>query len=59
MKVVDGLIVEITELELFSLYLDRDMDDALDFLEYKNRFAAAGCVITPNGCEKEVPNEVD
>lgn len=43
--VVDGKIVEITTDELFSLYLKRGMEDAMDFNEFRNRFEAAGCVV--------------
>ena len=45
MKVENGLIVEITENELFSLYLDREMEDAISFYDYKARMEAAGCVV--------------
>ena len=45
MKVEDGLIVEITENELFSLYLERELEDALSFYEYKQRIREAGCVV--------------
>ena len=45
MKVVKGKIVEATENELFSLYLDRGMDDIMDFNEYKQRMKYAGCDI--------------
>lgn len=45
MKVEDGKIVEITEGELFALYLERGMDDVMDFHEYRRRFERAGCVV--------------
>lgn len=45
MKVENGLIVEITENELFSLYLDRGYDNIMSFLEYKTRMEALGCGI--------------
>ena len=45
MKVNDGKIAEITEAELFGLYLDRDMDNEMDFREYKARMREAGCLI--------------
>jgi hypothetical protein len=45
MKVENGLIVEITENELFSLYLDRELEDAISFYDYKARMEAAGCVV--------------
>lgn len=47
MKVENGKIVEATEDELFSLYLDRGMDDVMDFHEYKRRMQNAGCEVTP------------
>lgn len=43
MKVEDGKIVEATENELFSLYLERGMDDVMDFHEYRRRMEHAGC----------------
>ena len=45
MKVENGKIVEATEDELFGLYLDRGMDDVMDFHEYENRMQKAGCVV--------------
>lgn len=48
MKIEDGLIVEISENELFSLYLDRGFDNVMDFNEYKVRMEASGCVIKEN-----------
>lgn len=45
MKIENGKIIEITESELFSLYLDRGMDDIMDFHEYKHRFESAGCTV--------------
>ena len=45
MKVVKGKIVEATENELFRLYLDREMDDVMDFHEYKARMQKAGCEV--------------
>lgn len=43
MKVEDGKIVEATENELFGLYLERGMDDVMDFHEYRRRMEKAGC----------------
>lgn len=43
MKVENGKIVEVTENELFSLYLERGMDDVMDFHEYRWRMEKAGC----------------
>ena len=45
MKVENGKIIEATESELFSLYLDREMDDIMDFNDYKYRMQSAGCVV--------------
>lgn len=45
MKIENGKIVEITENELFSLYLERNMDDVMDFREYRYRMEKAGCVV--------------
>lgn len=45
MKVENGKITEITEQELFRLYLDRGYDDCMDFHECKNRFVEAGAKI--------------
>ena len=45
MKTENGKIVEITEGDLFKLYLDRGMDDIMDFNEYRHRMEAAGCVV--------------
>ena len=45
MKVENGKIVEITENELFKLYLDRGMDDIYSFPQYVEMFKKAGCVI--------------
>lgn len=45
MKIENEKIVEITENELFKLYLDREMDDIMDFNEYKWRMEKAGCTV--------------
>ena len=45
MKIKDSKIVEITETELFALYLDRDMDEVMDFYEYKQMMIDSGCVV--------------
>ena len=45
MKVENGKIVEITENELFHLYLDRGIDDIYSFSQYVEMFKKAGCVI--------------
>ena len=51
MKIVDGKIVEATENELFSLYLEREMDDAISFTEYVMRMQCAGCKVVCGGNE--------
>ena len=48
MKIENGKIVEATENELFSLYLDRGMDDIMDFHEYRYRMEVAGCAVKGN-----------
>lgn len=45
MKTLDGKIVEITESELYSLYIDRNMDAMMPFDEYRFHFERAGCVV--------------
>ena len=45
MKIENNKIVEITEDELFALYLRRGVDDIMDFNEYKMRMKNAGCVV--------------
>lgn len=50
MKVKNGKIVEITENELFGLYLERGMDDVMDFREYRHRMEKAGCVVKDGDC---------
>jgi hypothetical protein len=45
MIVENEKIVEITESELFSLYLKRGMDDIMDFNEYAVRMKETGCVV--------------
>lgn len=45
MKVTDGKIVEITETELFELWLKREMCEIYSFRAYKLMFKEAGCVV--------------
>ena len=45
MKIENGKIVEATEAELFSLYLDRGYDDCMDFEEYLYRMQKDGCEV--------------
>lgn len=49
MEISGEKIVEITEAELMSRYLEREMDDAMTFQEYRYRFEAAGCVVLQGG----------
>ena len=51
MKVENGKIVEITEAELFSLYMKRKMYNIMPFHEYRFRMEYAGCVVK-DGDEK-------
>lgn len=51
MKIVDGKIVEATENELFGLYLDWEMDDAISFTEFVVRMQDAGCEVVCGGNE--------
>lgn len=45
MKVRNDKIVEITDKELFQLYLDREMDDIMSYDDYKQAFINSGCEI--------------
>ena len=45
MKTDNGKIVEITENELYSLWLERGMDDIMSFTEYMLRFESLGTVV--------------
>lgn len=45
MVVENGKIIEMTEDELFRMYLDRDMALCMSFPEYKTRMVAAGTKI--------------
>lgn len=51
MKIDNGKIVEATENELFRLYLEREMDDAISFTEYVMRMQDAGCKVVCGGNE--------
>ena len=44
----DGKIILIDENELYGLYLDREYDDVMSFLEYKQRFIESGCEVMEN-----------
>ena len=45
MKTDNGKIVEITEKELYDLWLKRGMDDIMSFTEYMFRFEELGTKI--------------
>lgn len=45
MKIENGKIVSATEEELFTMYLSREMDDCMDFHEYKERMRECGCEV--------------
>lgn len=45
MKIENGKIVSATENELFDLYMRREMDDIMDFNEYKRQMKNAGCAL--------------
>lgn len=45
MKTDNGKIVEITETELYDLWLKRGMDDIMSFTEYMLRFESLGTVV--------------
>ena len=51
MVVENGKIIEMTEDELYCMYLDREMELCMDFKEYKTRMIAAGTKIV--GCNNE------
>lgn len=55
MVIHDGKIVELTEEDLFCLYLDREMDLCMDFFDYRNRMEAAGTRIVSS---KEVKSNL-
>lgn len=45
MKIENDKIITATENELFKLYLDRGMDDVVDFEQYKRDMISAGVTI--------------
>lgn len=45
MKIENNKIVEITESELYDLYLKREMFCIMDFSQYKLQMETAGCLI--------------
>lgn len=49
MKIENGKIIECTKAELIKLYIERDMDECMDFVEYQNRMEDCGCKIVKEG----------
>lgn len=45
-------ITEITDDELYALYLRRGMDELMDFNEYKSRVRQAGALVIDGGGEE-------
>ncbi len=45
MKIADGKIIEATEDELFSFYLERDWDEIMAFPDFLSRCMESGTVI--------------
>lgn len=45
MKVIEGKIVEITEQELYVLYIDRGIDAMMPFEEYRFHMDRLGCKV--------------
>lgn len=45
MKVIEGKIVEITEQELYVLYIDRGVDAMMPFEEYRFHMDRLGCKV--------------
>ena len=46
MKVENGMLVEITERELYNMYLTNEYDDIMTFREFARQVELGGCVIT-------------
>lgn len=45
MKVIDGKIVEITDEELFRVYLSREIDEIMSYRQFKDEFKELGCIV--------------
>ena len=52
MVLESGRITEITDDELYELYLRRGMDELMDFNEYKRRMRQAGALVIEGGGEE-------
>lgn len=52
MTVNNDRITEITDDELYALYLWRGMDERMDFNEYKSRVRQAGVLVIEGGGEE-------
>lgn len=53
MTITNNKITEITDDELYELYLRRGMDELMDFNEYKRRMRQAGALVIEGGGEDE------
>lgn len=51
MTVNNGRITEITDDELYALYLQRRMDELMDFNEYRRIMRQAGVLVIEGGGE--------
>ena len=49
MTVNSNKITEITDDELYALYLRRGMDELMDFYEYRRRMRQAGVLVIEGG----------
>ena len=45
MKIENNKIIEISEIELYSLWLKRGYDDIMSFTDYKEQFKRVGCKV--------------
>jgi len=48
MRVDGGLIIEISEGELYKYYLDREMFEIMSFTDYMDSFRRSGCNVIIN-----------
>lgn len=53
MQIKNGKIVEITDDELFELYLKREMDDIMSFNDYIRAFERVGCKVIETQSSRE------
>ena len=52
MTITNNKITEITDDDLYALYLRRGMDELMDFNEYKSRVRQAGVLVIEGGGEE-------